>query len=215
MKATSKLVGSLVCAAAFVLAAGQVSANLLINGDFETGNTAGWLVFGAVPPNTQVTVGAPNSTFAPPGSFSADMLNAPPAGAPLGLTLKQSSAAGSVGAGVPMTFSFDFKLNNAALGGIFTFQIFNEKAGGGVLNAPFNPGPLFPPVGVWQHVTGNWVTPALTDFVTIQFLANVGATVGSAIDANVDNVNIIPEPSTVGLVGLGLIGLLGLRRRKA
>jgi hypothetical protein len=215
MKAISKILVSLVCAAAFVFAASQASANLLINGDFETGAVAPWLVFGAVPPTTQVTVGPPNSAFLPAGSFSADMLNAPPAGAPLGLTLKQSTAAGSVGAGVPMTFSFDFKLNNAALGGIFTYQIFNEKAGGGVINLQFNPGPLFPPVGVWQHVTGNWVTPALTDFVTIQFLANVGATVGSAIDVNVDNVNIIPEPSTVGLVGLGLLGLLGLRRRNA
>lgn len=35
-----------------------------------------------------------------------------------------------------------------------------------------------------------------------------------AVDLRIDNARVVPEPSTVALLGLGLLGLAGLRKRK-
>jgi hypothetical protein len=52
----------------------------------------------------------------------------------------------------------------------------------------------------------------------IEFDATTGANVGSTDQMGVDNVvlTVVPEPTTMTLVGLGMVGaVLGLRKRRA
>ena len=216
MKATSKLVGSLVCAVAFLFAASQVSAaNVLTNPGFEDagGSLNGWSLSGLSGLSTVTALAGDNGPSAP-GTHYAFMDNS--SGAALGLTLKQSSAAGSAGPGL-VNWSFDLGFSSAAAGGVFFVEIFAEKAGGGVIGGSGLLGNFTD--GAWTAHSGSFVAPALTDFLTIQFEANTAPIGGSTSRMRVDNVNlsptVVPEPTTVSLVGLGLIGLLGLRRRKA
>jgi hypothetical protein len=208
-----KIIGGLLFAVS-LFAASQVSAqNLLVNGNFETGNLNGWGVFQNNPPLTDVTIMNDNGPSAT-GVWSADMHNLNQA---LGLTLKQSTAPGSVlGAGVKLNYSFDVKQMASANGGVFIVQIFDALANGGVLDTPLNA--VLNLNGNWQTFSGSWTTSnPLTDNVTIQFIAATGAVVGSQEQVRVDNVVIapVPEPATLAMAGLGgATMLMILRRRK-
>jgi hypothetical protein len=210
MKATSKLLGSLVCAVAFVLAAGQVSANLIQNPGFETGDLTGWQAFG-IGGSSFITVQTPDNGPSAGGTHNAFLDNQAQA---LGLTLKQVTPVGSAAPG-PVSWSFDLKTGGATVGGVFFVQVFCNNSGGGVISGGTGLLGNYTPAN-WTTYSGSFTAPAGTDHLTIQFMANTGAAVGSTSKMHVDNVvlNAIPEPSTVGLVGLGLISLLGLRRRK-
>jgi hypothetical protein len=212
MRALSKVVGSLACVAALVFAVSQVSAqNLIANGNFETGNLNGWQVFQNNPPLTDVTTINDNGPSAP-GVWAADMHNLNQA---LGLTLKQTTAPGSVvGAGVIVNWSFDEKVVQSANGGVFFIEMFDVNAAGAVLDRPVFLGPYFN--AQWQTLSGSWTTTnPNTDAVVVQFEAVTGAVQGSVEQVRVDNVVIVPEPSTLALAGLGLIALFGMQRRNA
>ena len=212
MKATSKVVVSFVCAAAFALAAGQASANLILNPGFETGDFTSWLVLGATG-----TVQSPDNGPSAGGTHNAFLDNQAVAA---NLALQQTTAAASVGSGVLVNYSFDLKAGINAAGGVLFVHIFDQNSGGGVIGQPTGLiGPLLvgPPDGLWHTFSGSFTTLAGTDHLTIEFDATTGAGAGSIEQMHVDNVvlNAVPEPTTVTLVGLGLLGLLGLRRRKA
>ena len=62
--------------------------------------------------------------------------------------------------------------------------------------------------------TKNYVAPANTAKALVQFLSAGGAVANDTATVRIDNVALIPEPTTVTLVCLGLFGALaGLRRR--
>lgn len=183
--------------ASFGAADSALAVNLLINPDFETGDLTGWQVFGASP-NSSVTIQSPDNGPTFPGEHNAFMDNRAEA---LGLVLKQSTDPGTATDG-EVTYSFDLKLDQADLGGVFFVEIFAEQSGVGIVGGTGLMGPFWP-WNAWQQFGGSFVAPAGTDFLTIQFAATTGATVGSTCLMHVDNVvldqNVVPvEDATWG-----------------
>lgn len=166
-----------------VTATAASAANLLTNPGFETGDLTGWLVYGAGS-GAGVMVQSPDNGPSAPGTHNAFMDNQAQA---LGLTLKQSTAPGSAVAGT-VFYSFDLKLGQAANGGVFFVQIFAERTGGGVIGGTPLLGNYIPLD--WTTFSGSFEAPPNTDFLTIQFMANTGAVVGSVSSMHVDNVDI-------------------------
>ena len=157
--------------------------NLITNPGFETGDLTGWQVFG-LSGNSSVTVQSPDNGPSAPGTHNAYMDNHAEA---LGLTLKQSTAPGTATGGT-VYYSFDLKLGQAALGGVFFVQLFAENATGGIVGTSGLLGNYAP--ANWTTFSGSFVAPANTSFLTIQFMANTGANVGSISSMHVDNVNV-------------------------
>ena len=183
MKTASKFVGSLVCAAAFVLAAGPVSANLLTNPGFEIGGLTGWSAFGLSGTST-VTVQTPDNGPSAAGTHNAFEDNQTQAN---GLTLAQTTANGSAAPGT-VFYSFDLKLGQAAIGGVFFVEIFAHNAAGAVIG---NAGLLGNFADAhWTTHSGSFVAPANTDHLTIQFEANTAAIPGTISSMHVDNVDL-------------------------
>ena len=173
------------------------AANVLTNPGFETGDLTGWQAFG-LSGNSSVTVLATDNGISGAGTHCAYMDNHAEA---LGLTLKQTTGAGTAAAGL-VTWSFDIKSGGAALGGVFFVQIFAEQTGVGIVGTSGLLGNYTP--ANWTTYTGSFVAPAGTDFLTIQFMANTGANVGSTSAMYVDNVSleqegiVADEPSSFG-----------------
>ncbi len=74
MKATKKLVGIVMCAAALVVAVSPVSANLLTNPGFETGDLTGWLALNTSG-NANITVESPDNGPSAAGTHNAFLNN--------------------------------------------------------------------------------------------------------------------------------------------
>lgn len=178
---------------------GDASAqNLLVNPGFETGDLTGWQVFGLSGSST-VTVASPDNGPSAPGTHHALLDNQAEA---LALTIKQSTGAATAGAGV-VNYSFDLKLVQAALGGVFFVEIFAEQANGGVIGGSGVLGNFTP--ANWTTFSGSFVAPANTDFLTIQLSAITGANVGGSSVMQVDNVVLGQAPVATEETGWGVI----------
>ena len=213
MNGISRFIGSSVAAATLAFVAGQVSAaNLVLNPGFETGTTANWLVLGNSGTSAYVNVQPGNGPSAA-GSDDAYMYNVIPAA---NLALQQSTALGDANAGT-VTYSFDLKVDSSLNGGVVFIHLWDINSTGGVLDqGPGLLGPYFN--SSWQTYTGHWVAPANVDHFEVEFDCTTGAASGSTEAIEVDNISLtqVPEPTTLALVGLGMVGaVLGLRKRRS
>jgi len=164
---------------------GNASAqNLLVNGDFETGDFTGWEVFGE-DASADASVESPDNGPSLPGSNNAFLNNQAEARA---LGIKQGTGDGSASPGT-YNYLFDLQLTEAGVGAVFFFEIFAEVAGGGVVGQTLQ-GPWFPTPGEWITIQGTFDAPANTDNLTVQFAAITGAVVGSVSAYHVDNAYI-------------------------
>ena len=169
--------------AVLTLTAGNASAdNLLINGDFESGDLSGWVAAGLSGSST-ITVQAGDNGPLLPGNNNAFLSNEAEA---LGLLLKQTTENGAAIAG-QVDYSFDLKLDQAEVGGVLFVEIFAEQEGVGIIGGSGLMGPFWP-WNSWTTFTGSFVAPANTTFLTIQFVATTGAAIGTNCIAHVDNV---------------------------
>ncbi len=164
--------------------------NLMTNGDFETGDLTGWLVYGQSA-NSDVTIESGDNGPSQPGMYNAYLGNNAEA---MGLTLKQSTEAGSASAGTAY-YAFDLLLDQADVGGVLFVEFFAEQAGGGVIGGSGLMGPLW--AWEWAHFEGTFEAPAGTDFLTIQIMANTGAAAGTNCLAHADNVYLSQEGGSV------------------
>lgn len=159
------------------------AANLLTNGDFETGALAPWAGVGGLGPNATITV-QPGNGPTLPGLYHAFLDNHAEAN---GLTMAQTTANGTALPGT-VFYSFDLRLGAAANGGVFFVEIFAQNSVGAVIGSAGLLGNYAPPV--WTHYSGSFVAPANTDHLTIQFEAPTGAVAGSISSMSVDNVEL-------------------------
>jgi hypothetical protein len=218
MKVTKMLVGELVCTAALVLAASQVSAQV-INGGFETAGPTttgaqGWNDFSSVAPN--YTASASRSLVDPFAGVAELTLTYNVLTVGTGPSvIAQSDIFGGISAG-PITLSYEAK--RVASAGFENNQVQVQwfDAGNGFLGATgfqsYN-GTLTP---AYSLQTINYVAPALTAKALVQFLTAGSANLQDTATIRIDNVALVPvpEPATFALLGLGSLALMVARRRK-
>ena len=221
-----------------ITTASASAANVIVNGDFETGDFTGW---------TNTATATIDSTTPLLGSHSALVPNDVGAGAPQALL--QAFAAQTD----PVALSFTFSAADPGAG--LGLQVYlGESAGGGQINLVIWDigGSSAGDVSIFDLNTGSFQT-ILTDAVTFGATESFSLTIndyGASFDYDlavgsksttglsfsqnnvlddfdkvsfvnefgntgyeIDNVAVVPEPSSAALLGLGGLALI-LRRRK-
>jgi hypothetical protein len=200
----------------FAGAAQAAYMDIAVNGGFETGDFTGWAQFPG-------SLGAAGQTIVAPGNASgfAANLNEPN---PAANIIKQANLLpGAWTLGQQVDVQFDIR-GSAAAGGVFFAEAFSEVSGGGVSKSEIlGGGPLFPngDSSVWTTYNFSFtVGPDSSGGITLQFNAACGADANCVSNYFVDNVSIkadvsaVPVPAAVWLFGSGLLGLIGVARRK-
>lgn len=211
----------------FAGAAQAAVAELVSNGDFETGDLTGWLSFPS--PNGTISVANQNSTIGAPGSFSGNLYADGSGGASFPAIKVERLGEGLLTGGASVTVSYDayaaFQTVDNDLGEVgkvvFISEFFTERTGdNGAVNNILQNAPDFLN-NAWTHYeyTFNLAADA-GGGVSLLFKADCGANPGCRLDAYIDNVSIVtdvnavPVPAAVWLFGSGLIGLVGVARKK-
>ena len=198
-------------AVCLVMSAGAAQAVTLgTNGDLESGAFDGsWVVFPNAGTTTIISPGSGGSTYA--GEASAN--------APTGATMKFANVgAGFLTPGQAFTVDFDWKGTNG-IGGVIDIRVFSELSGGGVSKTDILAG------GTGAGLTADWTNfgvqnliagPDVSGGVTVEFTAICGADAGCFSNLAIDNVVVsaVPVPAAVWLFGSGLLGLVGIARKK-
>ena len=201
----------LVVAIGITLFAGTAQAALIdlaVNGDFETGDFTGWTQF---PGAGSQSITTDNNG----GDFAG---NITVGGGPFNTVLKQANlAAGLLTSGQTVNVSFDAK-GSYPDGGVLFVENFSELTGGGV---SFNDLKTFGVNNLWQTFSYSTVLgPDVSGGYTLQFAGVCGAAASCVSDTFLDNITItadvsaVPIPAAAWLFGSGLLGLVGVARRK-
>jgi hypothetical protein len=125
--------------------------------------------------------------------------------------------------GQQVDIQFDIR-GSAAAGGVLFAEAFSELSGGGTSKGEIlGGGPLFPNANpdVWTtHNFSTTIGPDSSGGFTLQFNSACAPIEGCNADYFIDNVSIsadvnaVPVPAAVWLFGSGLIGLVGMARKK-
>ena len=165
---------------------GAGGGNLAANGDFETGDDTGWLLFqngGTAALDNSINNG---------GSWSGRLAT----GGPSNPAFKQERiGAGTVSAGDVVQVQFDHIGSVVQPGAVFNVLLFGEGAAGASFTHVFNPAPTLS--GSWTTFTATFTIPGGTDVSEgISFLieAVCGGDPGCSVTANIDNVSVTLNP---------------------
>ena len=208
----------LVAAMGITLSAGVAQAaitELAVNGGFESGDFTGWAQFPTGPGQQTVTsVNCSVGTFCGSISNDVNLSNS--------LFKQANVGVGLVQPGQEVTISFDARGSYAVPGGVAFAEFFSELSGGGTSsNVILGGAPLALDANpdVWKSFSFTAITgPDVSGGVTLQLGATNGP--GNPTTMFYDNisitadVNAVPVPAAVWLFGSGLLGLVGVARRK-
>jgi len=212
MNVTLKTIAGLTTLAGLLIGNSVTAANLILNPGFETGDTTSWLTSGQGV-GASITVQSGNNGPSAPGTFNAFMSNTIPAN---NLALQQSTAPGSAVPGL-VNYSFDLMGVTSVNGGVLFVHIWDINSTGGVIDqGPGLLGPYFPSTSTWTTISGSFNAPANVNRFQIEFDCTTGAAAGSAEAVRIDNVSLsqlVPEPTSLSMAALGLLGVWTLRRR--
>jgi hypothetical protein len=193
----------------FTCVAQAAFTELAVNGNFETGDFTGWELFPQS--GTNVIAAGKGSTYSGNSTLP---------GGPADNLIKQSNrAAGVIQPGDAIKISFDVR-GSLGISAITQAILFNEFSGGGATPQFFDFG-LNADSSVWTSYVFNTTAGAdVSGGVTLALKTGCGAVEGCFSDVYFDNVsftadvNAVPVPAAVWLFGSGLIGLVGIARKK-
>ena len=219
----------LLAAVGFSLAAGVAQAavqDVVVNGDFETGDTSGWLEFDLGGTISVVSDNGPSGPGSSAGLLSANAEN----GASFPILKVERLAEGLLTNGAPVTIKFDAKstlqthnINNGNFDGkvVFIAEFFTELTGdNGAINQILIEPPTFLSTE-WQTFEFNTTLGAdAGGGLSMLFKADCGGNPTCRFDALIDNLSIttevsqVPVPAAAWLFGSALMGLVGMSRRR-
>lgn len=181
----------------FYKAAGSpppAGGELVVNGDFETGNTNGWTSFATDNNGTFTVTNAQAKTGTYSGLLVAEV---PVGGGPASFPVVKNAniGIGTITPGASVTVTFDLYGSVAGAGGVVFVELFSELSGGGTSKAEIlGGGPLFPN-NTWT--SKSYTTTVGSDVsggITVQLKADCGANPGCKVEAFFDNVSVKINP---------------------
>ncbi len=169
-------------------AGGGGGSSLATNGDFETGDDTGWLLF------QNNGTAALDNTLSNGGSWSGRLTVGDTGGNP---AFKQERiGAGTVSSGDTVQVQFDHIGTITQPGAIVNVLLFGEGAGGTVsFTQPLAPGPAL--TGSWTTYTGSFTIPGGADVsegISVLIETVCGAVTGCNVVMNIDNVSVTLNP---------------------
>jgi hypothetical protein len=208
----------LVCAL-MVAPAGIVRGDpFLINPGAETGDLTGWTVGGNSNPN--VDSGTFNPSIKPhTGSYDFSGHRGT-----FGTLTQNVSLAGVFGGNYSLidagqeTASISFweqGLNQGATSDSAYVSLTFLSAGNATLGTVSSP-EIDSHSGTWQNFTGTYSVPVGTRSInyTMNFVLHSGNDIDSYIDDNSLTLAVVPEPSSIAMLGIGCLALLGYARHR-
>lgn len=182
---------------------GIANANLIVNGNFETGTLAGWTASGL----TCSAVGSNYSSATHCYGYDSDP---GPHGGAAALYLGTAAGGGVISQSFATTFGqsylVDFYLAVGAYNGSTAPNSFKVDVNGNTLFSLLNA-----PAQSFGHYTYSFAASSST--TTLKF---THGNLPSFFLLDDVSVNAVPEPGTLGLLGLGIAGLgFAKRRRRA
>jgi hypothetical protein len=184
------------------LAVLPAKANLLSNGDFNTGDLTSWWVYGPESPASQnISVLAADAYSFDSTPYAYSWNHGATASGVLGQSLDLT-------AGSQYSVSLEYRANNWGGGGVGIWYYDSSWAQIGWEWTSLYTGNGTDPG--WQAFAGpTWTAPANTAHIALRL------DTWSWSDTYYDNValNVVPEPGTLALLSSGLVFLMALRRR--
>jgi len=198
--------------------AGVASANLLTNGDFSTADTNGWTAFNGTAVTDQDNSGNPlpqtgRSSVGGYGDFAGKLWGSYTG--EWGVSGMFQAFSASEGETWTMTGDLMMLSNDAITADAFAVlkMAFKDSLGNEIYGQDLGQVNASSTADVWQNLSLSLAAPAGTASVEALALFFQPTAYTGAGAAYFDNVTMIPEPSSIALIGLAGGGLLFFRRK--